>query len=211
MKYNKALMAVITLGFAATSFAGPGRGNTARVDAERVRTEATKQVEEARRTLEVSGLNASKLLDQVVKVDVALSTARGEKSEMSKALEALGKTAGENPVVRAAGMKAKIENSLSEVSKSLEKVETELTKAENDKEALSAEALELASVNEAILKLVTEAIKTGEESSFDNIVKMQEALEGVDFKDSAKVAAAKAALLEIAKVEKLEEIIKCKV
>ncbi len=210
MKYINFLSTVIIVGLATTSFAGRGNSPGKSLNVDKIKTEAVRRTENAEKDFSAALVSAKRILKSTVNADVKFSMASGKASNLSKSLEGLGKVLG-TEAGRVALLKSKIESTLEEVSKSLEKSIAEIKKAEATKTVLSPKALELAQVNEAILKLIGEAVKTGEEKSFNTIVKMQEVLRNVDLKDVKNVAQATAQLLKIAKVDKLAEIIKCKI
>lgn len=210
MKYTKILTLLLAIGMSSTSFAGPGRGTVDRTS-ERVRTESQRAAEVARRDFETLGFSVGRLFDEVVNIDVKLTTGRAE-SKISTSLEALTKllSDGQNAGHRAT-MQNQIQAALVEVSSSLTRAKTAMETAEGSREALTPEAMELIQINEAVVKLIGEAVKTGEVASFDNIDAIQKVLKELDFSDAEKVAAAKAEILKITGAEKLDEVIKCTV
>ncbi len=210
MKYNRTLIAMFIIGFATTSFAGRGNRANKNLNADKTKNEATKLTENAKRDFKTALISANNIFKSAVKADVAFSS-NNKASEFSKSLENLGKTLGVDEV-RVILLKPKIESALKEVSNSLEKFNGAMTKAKaGSKTVLSKEAFELIQANEVILKLISEAVKTGKETSFKNITKMQESLKNVDLTDSKNIAKVRKELLKIANVDKLEDLIKCKI
>lgn len=170
---------------------------------------AKNKAKKAIKTLKNAGIGIT-APEGTAKMDTRLKLVFGE-SKITEALVDLSIAVRENSgtILAKRGLQGRVNKSMSKISENLTTAESKIAASEHATgTGLSNVALELVQLNQALIKMTAEAIKTGEEASFDKIDKVQSILSDVKLESKSAVEAAKKAIEKILKTD-LKSAIDC--